>query len=62
MTIANMNAYDGGDDSDIPFVATLGAPNTLSVSPNTQFWVWTGKTFTPGGEYDTQLRWVRSVV
>ncbi len=49
LTIANMNAYDGGDDADIPFVATLGSPNTLTVNPEMEFWVWTGKTFIPGG-------------
>jgi len=49
MNILGMNAYDGGNDTDIPFVATLGAPNTLTVSPETEFWIWTGKTFVPDG-------------
>ncbi|KKU77716.1 MAG: hypothetical protein UY04_C0053G0002 [Parcubacteria group bacterium GW2011_GWA2_47_7] len=49
MTIAGMNAYDGGDDADIPFIATVGAPSTLTVNPETEFWIWTGKTFIPGG-------------
>jgi len=49
MSIANMNAYDGGDDSDIAFIAATSGPNTLTVSPETEFWVWTGKTFVPGG-------------
>lgn len=49
MTIAAMNAYDFGDDPDVPFTATVGGTNTLVVNPDNEFWVWNAKTFVPGG-------------
>lgn len=54
MTIAKMNAYDGSDDADIPFTVTLGSPDTLVIRPDTEFWVWSGKTFAPGGNMTIQ--------
>lgn len=49
MSIADMAVYDFTDDSDIPFTAATGSPNTLIVQPNTELYVWSQKTFTPGG-------------
>jgi len=49
MTIAKMDAYDSGQDTDVPFLVTLGSPNTLSVNPDTELWIWSGKTFAPDG-------------
>jgi hypothetical protein len=49
MTIASMNAYDFGDDPDVPFTATIGGTNTLTVNPDNELWIWNAKTFVPGG-------------
>jgi hypothetical protein len=49
MTIANMAVYDSGDDTDIPFTATIASPDTLTLPPDTELHIWDGKTFTPGG-------------
>lgn len=50
MTIADMKAYDKSGDTDVPFtVSTSSVPFTLTTDPDTEFWVWTGKTFIPGG-------------
>jgi len=54
ITIANLAGYDSSDDSDIPFTATLGSPNTLVVMPEIELHVWAGKTFTPGGNVTLQ--------
>lgn len=50
ITIADLDAYDEGNDSDIPFRATLGSPDTLSLRAGTGLIVWDGKTFAPGGD------------
>jgi lipopolysaccharide export system protein LptA len=49
MSIADLNWWDSGDDSDVPYLAATSAPHTLSVNPETEFWIWSGKTFIPGG-------------
>jgi hypothetical protein len=49
MTIAKLATYDSSDDTDIPFTANTGSPNTLTLRANTKLIVWTGKTLTPGG-------------
>ncbi len=54
ISIADMKWYDGSNDSDIPFTAATSAPNTLTVKPDTEFWVWAGKTFVPGGNITLQ--------
>ncbi len=49
LAITNIDQYDYNNDTDIPVMASLGAPNTLSVLPGTELRVWSGKTFAPGG-------------
>jgi fibronectin-binding autotransporter adhesin len=49
ITIDDLAVYDSSDDTDIPFTAVSGAPDTLSLLANHKLLVWTGKTFTPGG-------------
>ena len=50
LSIADMHAYDKTGDTDIPFTAsTSSVPYTLTVDPNTEFWIWNGKTFVPNG-------------
>lgn len=49
LTIADMDTYDGGDDADIPYTATVGGTDTLIVEPNTALYIWHGKQFVPGG-------------
>ena len=49
ITIADLALYDGDDDSDIPYTAATGSPDTLTLEPNTGLYIWPGKTFAPGG-------------
>lgn len=49
LTIADMTIFDNGDNSAIPFTATLGTPNTLTLLPDTKLFLWSEKQFTPGG-------------
>jgi len=49
IAIADLDQYDSGQDTMVPFLATVGGTNTLVVEPNTKFVVWGGKTFAPGG-------------
>ncbi len=50
MTIAALSDFDVDDDSDMIFTANGG---TLSVPGTAELWVWSGKTFTPGGNVTT---------
>ncbi len=54
ITIAKLATYDSDNDTDIPYNATVGAPNTLVLLPNTKLIVWDGKIFTPGGNVTLQ--------
>ncbi|HSE34857.1 MAG TPA: DUF2341 domain-containing protein, partial [Candidatus Paceibacterota bacterium] len=49
MSIADLNVYDSGQDPDVPFLVTLGSPDTLAVEPEKEFWIWDGMTFVPNG-------------
>jgi len=49
ITIADIDAFDSGQDSMVPFLATVGGTNTLVIEPNTKLVVWAGKTFAPAG-------------
>ena len=49
ISITDMDAWDSGDNADIPFTATLGAPNTLSLPANRKLIIWTNKEFEPTG-------------
>lgn len=49
LTITDLAYFDDGDDSDIPFAVSLGAPNVVTFEPDTALFIWTGKTFAPGG-------------
>ena len=51
LTIAQMLAYDGDADGDIPFDAESGI---LTVSPETALFVMAGKEFAPGGDIALQ--------
>jgi hypothetical protein len=46
-TNTDLDIYDGGNDSDIQFTVTGG---NLAVNKGQELHVWTGKTFSPGGE------------
>lgn len=50
LTIADMTAYDEGDDTDVQFVAATGSPDTLTVRPENELLVYDGHTFIPGGD------------
>jgi hypothetical protein len=54
MTIAKMNAYDSGQDPSIPFLVSTSGPDTLTVNPETEFWIWNSKTFVPSGNITLQ--------
>ncbi len=55
ITIAQLAMYTSAQDSDIPFAAaTSSPPSTLTLRPDTQLYVWAGKTFTPGGNVTLQ--------
>ncbi len=50
ITIEQVAVFTNTQDSDIPFAAaTSTPPATFTLSPNTELYVWAGKTFTPGG-------------
>ncbi len=50
LTIDQLALYTNTQDTDIPFTAaTSSPPSTLSLRPDTELYVWAGKTFTPGG-------------
>lgn len=49
INIAKLADWDSSDDADVPFTATLGSPNTLTLPANRKLIVWTGKTFEPNG-------------
>ncbi len=48
-TIADMVLYDADNDSDMLYTAATGTPNTLLLPANTELYVFTNKTFAPGG-------------
>jgi len=50
LTIADMVAFDNDDDSDLPFTASVGAPNLLTVLSGSGLLVWNNRTFDAGGE------------
>lgn len=55
ITITQLAVYDSTKDSDVPFTAaTSSSPSTLTLRPDTQLYVWAGKTFTPGGNVTLQ--------
>lgn len=54
LTIADMVIYDEGDDTDIPFVAATGTPDTLIVRPDTELIIASSTTFVPGGNITLQ--------
>ncbi|QQS39286.1 glycosyltransferase [Candidatus Woesebacteria bacterium] len=49
VTIDMMDAYDSGGDADIPYTATSGSPDTLTVSDNYTLLIPSGEVFAPGG-------------
>lgn len=49
MAISNLDAYDSGNDADVPFLATIGSPSSLVVEPNVGLYIWQEKTFAPDG-------------
>jgi hypothetical protein len=54
LTIADLARFDTTDDSDIIFTAATGSPNTLVLRPETELFVWYGRTFQPGGNVTLQ--------
>jgi hypothetical protein len=49
VTIDNFDVFDSDQDSDIPFSAVNGSPDTLTIDPDTELHVLAGKEFAPGG-------------
>lgn len=54
LTIADLVSFDSTDDSDVFFTATVGGTDTLTTEPETEIYVWGGKTFAPGGNVTLQ--------
>lgn len=50
LTIANMAVYDSSDEANIPFTAINAGTDTLTLPTDRKLLIWTGKTFTPGGD------------
>lgn len=50
ITIADLAVWDSVNDSDIPFTAATGSPDTLSLATGDKLIVWDNKTFAPGGD------------
>jgi hypothetical protein len=50
VTNSNMDAYDNGNDADIPYTVTSG---NLSVEDGIELYVTAGKTYAPGGTITT---------
>ena len=50
MTNAALSGFDADNDADMLFTSNAGV---LNVPSNYELWVWTGKTFTPGGNITT---------
>ena len=53
VTITDLAAFDSTRDSDISFAAATSTM-TLTTQPGTELYVWTGKTFAPGGNITLQ--------
>ena len=56
LTNQEINNYDyvnGGSDGDVPFQVDLSGTYNLTVHSGYILWVWTGKTFDPGGTVST---------
>jgi len=49
LTISDMAVYDSSDDANIPFTATVGSPDTVTLPSDTGLVVWSSKTFAPEG-------------
>jgi hypothetical protein len=49
ISIDDIAVYDSSEDSDIPFTAVSGAPDTLVIGSDRKLIIWNGKTFAPGG-------------
>jgi hypothetical protein len=49
MGIADLVNFDRTDDIDMLFTATTTGTDTLTVEPETEFWIWNSKTFIPSG-------------
>jgi len=73
LAIADMDTFDSGDDSDVPFTVAVGTPNTLTVASDSGLYIWNGKEFAPdgnitllgggaGASYDGTLRFGTSSV
>lgn len=54
INIQDIDQFDSGNDSLVPFLATDAVTDTLVVEPNTKLIVWTGKTFAPAGNVTVQ--------
>ncbi|MCB9815651.1 DUF2341 domain-containing protein [Candidatus Nomurabacteria bacterium] len=54
LTIADMDIFDNGNESDLPFTVTIGSPDQLNVLSGSGLFVWGGKTFAPTGEINLQ--------
>lgn len=50
LTIADMITFDKDDDSDLPFTASTGSPDLLTVESGSGLVIWNGKAFAAGGE------------
>jgi hypothetical protein len=50
LTIADMVVFDNDNDNDLPFTASIGSPDLLTVESGSGLVVWNNKTFVPSGE------------
>ncbi|USN88639.1 MAG: DUF2341 domain-containing protein [Candidatus Nomurabacteria bacterium] len=50
LSIADMAIFDNDDAFDLPFTATIGATDLLTVLPGSGLFVWSNRTFAPAGE------------
>jgi hypothetical protein len=49
LTIADMAVWDSSDDADIPYTATAGSPDSLTLPADIKLLLWNGKEFAPDG-------------
>lgn len=52
LSIADMSIFDNDDESDLPFTASIGSSDLLTVNSGTGLVVWNNRTFDSGGEID----------
>ena len=49
ITISDLLIFDNDDENDLPFTATAGSPNDLTIESGSGLYVWESKEFAPNG-------------